>query len=91
MRYWVKEHGFQGMRFSPIYHPKSTWLNSKEALSAVAGSGAFVGAVFNYYILPHQMPMLEDMAGRFPGVKIVIDHLGKPDLLALLTPGLSFA
>jgi predicted TIM-barrel fold metal-dependent hydrolase len=26
------------------------------------------------------MPMLEDMAGRFPGVKIVIDHLGKPDL-----------
>jgi predicted TIM-barrel fold metal-dependent hydrolase len=28
------------------------------------------------------MPMLEDMAGRFPGVKIVIDHLGKPDLKA---------
>src|SRR6476661_5362224 len=28
LRYWVKEHGFQGMRFSPIYHPKSTWLNS---------------------------------------------------------------
>jgi predicted TIM-barrel fold metal-dependent hydrolase len=26
------------------------------------------------------MPMLEEMAGRFPGVKIVIDHLGKPDL-----------
>ena len=24
--------------------------------------------------------MLEDMAGRFPGVQIVIDHLGKPDL-----------
>ena len=28
------------------------------------------------------MPMLEDMAERFPGVKIVIDHLGKPDLKA---------
>ena len=27
LRYWVKEQGFQGMRFSPIYHPKSTWLN----------------------------------------------------------------
>ena len=26
--------------------------------------------------------MLEEMAGRFPGVKIVIDHLGKPDLKA---------
>ena len=30
VRYWVREQGFQGMRFSPIYHPNSTWLNSKE-------------------------------------------------------------
>ena|SRR5438132_13577858 len=29
LRYWVKEHGFQGMRFSPLYHPNSTWLNSR--------------------------------------------------------------
>src|SRR3989442_15331343 len=21
LRYWVKERGFQGMRFSPLYHP----------------------------------------------------------------------
>src|SRR4051812_30975684 len=27
LRYWVKEYGFQGMRFSIIYHRKSTWLN----------------------------------------------------------------
>ena len=26
------------------------------------------------------MPMVEDMCGRFPGVKVVIDHAGKPDL-----------
>ena len=39
-----------------------------------------LGVVFNFYILPHQMPMLADMAARFPGVKIVVDHLGKPDL-----------
>jgi predicted TIM-barrel fold metal-dependent hydrolase len=79
LRYWVKEHGFQGMRFSPIYHPKSTWLNSKEHYP-LWKEAERLGAVFNYYILPHQMPMLEEMAGRFPGVKIVVDHLGKPDL-----------
>lgn len=79
LRYWVKEQGFQGMRFSPIYHPKSTWLNSKEHYP-LWKEAEKLGAVFNYYILPHQMPMLEEMAGRFPGVKIVIDHLGKPDL-----------
>jgi predicted TIM-barrel fold metal-dependent hydrolase len=81
LRYWVREHGFQGMRFSPIYHPASTWLNSKEHYP-LWREAERLGAVFNYYILPQQMPMLEDMAGRFPGVKIVIDHLGKPDLRA---------
>ena len=79
LTYWVKEHGFQGMRFSPIYHPKSTWLNSKEHYP-LWREAERLGAVFNYYILPHQMPMLAEMAGRFPGVKIVVDHLGKPDL-----------
>jgi predicted TIM-barrel fold metal-dependent hydrolase len=79
LRYWIKERGFQGMRFSPIYHPKSTWLNSKEHYP-LWKEAERLGAVFNYYILPHQMPMLEEMAGRFPGVKIVVDHLGKPDL-----------
>lgn len=29
LAYWVEEHQFQGMRFSPIYHPQSTWLNSE--------------------------------------------------------------
>jgi len=79
LRYWIKEHGFQGMRFSPIYHPKSTWLNSKEHYP-LWKEAEKLKAVFNFYILPHQMPMLADMAERFPGVKIVIDHLGKPDL-----------
>lgn len=81
LRYWMTEHQFQGMRFSPIYHPKSTWLNSKEHYP-LWREAERLGAVFNYYILPHQMPMLEEMAGRFPGVKIVVDHLGKPDLKA---------
>jgi predicted TIM-barrel fold metal-dependent hydrolase len=81
LRYWIREQGLQGMRFSPIYHPKSTWLNSKEHYP-LWREAERLGAVFNYYILPQQMPMLEDMAQRFPGVKIVVDHLGKPDLRA---------
>lgn len=81
LRYWIREQGFQGMRFSPIYHPNSTWLNSKEHYP-LWREAERLNAVFNYYILPQQMPMLEDMAERFPGVKIVVDHLGKPDLRA---------
>lgn len=79
LRFWIKEQGFQGMRFSPLYAPQSTWLNAKE-LYPMWREAERLGAVFNFYILPHQMPMLEDMAGRFAGVKIVVDHLGEPDL-----------
>src|SRR6202161_1251438 len=46
LRYWVKEKGFQGMRFSPIYHPKSTWLNSKEHYP-LWREAERLGAVFN--------------------------------------------
>jgi predicted TIM-barrel fold metal-dependent hydrolase len=81
LRYWIKEHGFQGMRFSPIYHPQSTWLNSKD-LYPLWREAERLNAVFNFYILPQQMPMLEEMAGRFPGVNVVVDHLGKPNLKA---------
>jgi predicted TIM-barrel fold metal-dependent hydrolase len=81
LRYWIEEHGFQGMRFSPIYDPRSTWLNSPDQYS-LWREAERLNAVFNFYILPQQMPMLEDMARRFPGVKIIIDHLGKPDLKA---------
>lgn len=81
LRYWVEKHGFQGMRFSPLYHPRSTWLNSS-TLYPLWREAERLSAVFNFYILPHQMPGLEDMAGRFPGVKIVVDHLGEPDLRA---------
>ncbi len=79
LRYWINERGFQGMRFSPIYHPKSTWLNSREHYP-LWREAEKLGAVFNYYIAPHQMLMLEEMAGRFPGVRIIVDHAGKPDL-----------
>ncbi|HXH51063.1 MAG TPA: amidohydrolase family protein [Terriglobia bacterium] len=81
LRYWMEEHGFQGMRFSPLYDPKSSWLNARDQYP-LWREAERLKAVFNFYILPHQMPMLEDMAGRFPGVKIVIDHLGEPDLKA---------
>jgi predicted TIM-barrel fold metal-dependent hydrolase len=79
LRYWVTQHGLQGMRFSPIYHPKSTWLNSREH-HPLWREAEKLGVCFNFFISPHQMGMLEEMAGRFPGVNIIVDHAGNPDL-----------
>ena len=79
LRYWIKSMDFRACGSVPSITPHATWLNSKEQYP-LWREAERLGAVFNFYILPHQMPMLEDMAERFPGVKIVIDHLGKPDL-----------
>jgi predicted TIM-barrel fold metal-dependent hydrolase len=29
---------------------------------------------------PHQAPRIAEAATRFPGVKVIVDHLGKPDI-----------
>jgi predicted TIM-barrel fold metal-dependent hydrolase len=80
LEYWVKEQGLSGMRFSPMYYQgKDDWLNagSSEALWRKA---AELGAVFNFFISTPQLPKLEDMVRRFPGVPVVIDHLAQVDL-----------
>ena len=39
-----------------------------------------LGAVFNIFLTPEQIPQVADMAGRFPGVNVVIDHLAMIDI-----------
>ncbi len=47
LRYWAKAHGFQGMRFSPIYSPSATWLNSKVPMNK---EFEFVDKALDFYI-----------------------------------------
>ena len=78
----VRENGLAGMRLSPIYQrgDQDPWLNapSNYALWKKAGE---LGAVFNVFLAPAQLPQLEDMVRRYPHVKVVVDHLGRPEIL----------
>ena len=76
----VKQNGLAGMRLSPIYHPKEQWLNDPKNY-ALWKKAEDRGAVFNVFIAPAQLPQLEDMVRRYPKVKVVVDHLGRPDIL----------
>lgn len=84
LEYWVKEHGFSGMRFSPIYYLDGEkggdgWLNHPDT-DKLWKTAAQLGAVFNFYISTRQLPKLEEMVRRHPEVKICIDHLSQIDL-----------
>jgi predicted TIM-barrel fold metal-dependent hydrolase len=87
LEYWIREQGLSGMRFSPIYYRgKEEWLDG-EATHRLWKKAEELGAVFNFFISPEQLPRLENMVRRFPKVPVVIDHLGQMDLGAEDTQG----
>ncbi len=68
------------MRFSPIYYKgKDGWLNASST-RAVWKKAEELQAVFNFFIATEQLPKLEDMIKRFPGVRVTVDHLSQIDL-----------
>ena len=77
----IREEHLVGMRLSPIYDPDVVWLNDPvcDPLWKVAEEE---GAVFNIFLAPHQVSQVADMAGRFPGVDVVIDHFAMIDITA---------
>jgi len=84
LEYWVKEHGFSGMRFSPIYYLDGAkggdgWLNHPDT-DKLWKKAAQLDAVFNFYISTRQLPKLEKMVSRHPEVKVCVDHLSQIDL-----------
>ena len=84
LEYWMKEHGVHGMRFSAIYyqngnHGGDGWLNSPEA-HRLWRKAADLGAVFNFFIAPEQLPKLAIMAKAYPDVPVIVDHFSQLDL-----------
>jgi len=67
------------MRLSPSYDSNPEWLNSRDS-DPLWRRAEELGAVFNFLIREEQLPQLEEMAGRFPGVPVVVDHMGYPSI-----------
>jgi predicted TIM-barrel fold metal-dependent hydrolase len=80
LEYWMREHGLSGMRFSPIYYRgRDEWVDGA-AHARLWKKAEELGAIFNYFIAAPQLERLERMVARFPGVRVVIDHLARVDL-----------
>ena len=75
----VVEDGLSGLRLSPIYNQQQAWLNSPGSYPLWAKAQE-LGAVLHIYCVCAQLSQVADMAARFPGVKLVIDHFAEPDI-----------
>lgn len=78
LRRWMAA-GMAGFRLNLVRDRDPAWVNAPRnyPLWEVAQE---LGAVVNVQLYPQQVGRLAEAAARFPGVRIVVDHLGKPDI-----------
>ena len=84
LEYWMKEHGLAGMRFSPLYyadgkHGGDAWLDAA-GTHRLWKKAEELGAIFNFFITPPQLPKLAKMVQAHPDVPIILDHFSQLDL-----------
>ena len=77
----VRDDGLAGLRLSPIYDRDRVWFNDP-VCHPLWKKAQDLGAVFNIFLAPEQIPQVADMAERFPGVNVVIDHMAMIDITA---------
>jgi predicted TIM-barrel fold metal-dependent hydrolase len=75
----MTDGGLAGLRISPIYDRDTVWFNDPSVYPLWAKAEA-LGATFNIFLGPEQTYQVADMAERFPGVNIVIDHMAMIDI-----------
>jgi len=77
----MKEGGLVGLRLSPIYDKDVVWLNDPVCYP-LWKKAEELEATFHIFLAPHQVRQVGDMAQRFPGVNVVIDHMAMIDITA---------
>jgi len=75
----IKEDGLAGIRLSPIYDRETVWFNDP-IVYPLWDKAQTLHAAFNIFLAPEQISQVADMAERYPGVDIVIDHMAMIDI-----------
>lgn len=76
---WMRR-GLSGFRLHPLYYPdRPVWIDSP-AHDALWDAAARTGAILQFHVLPEHAAPLARMVERHPDVRVIVDHLGKPDV-----------
>lgn len=75
----VHDHGVSGVRINWHLEKPQRWLDDPAHL-ALWAKAQQVGAPICLQLTPPYLPLVRTFARRYPGVKIVIDHLGRPEV-----------
>ncbi len=79
LREFARDPHFVGVRHIAQAEPDPRFLVSEPFLRGLAALAPY-DLVYDVLVFPHQLPAAIELAGRFPGQRLVLDHLAKPDL-----------
>ena len=79
LAYWVEERGCRGLRLRPrIGREEASFGES--ATFGLWRTASRTQAVVSVLASPEHLSTLAELLDRFPGVDVIVDHLGHPDL-----------
>ena len=79
LRSWSRQ-GLSGFRFHPLYYPDlPVWIDSP-AHDQLWGAAAQTGSILQFHMHPHHADALYRIAARHPRTRVIVDHLGKPNV-----------
>lgn len=79
VRYWITERGLRGFRFHPIYYPEEKILLTPQN-GPMWETIAELEAVIQFHLNAAFADQVEAIARRYPHLKLLLDHMGYPNL-----------
>lgn len=79
VRYWVKERGLVGFRFHPMYYPDEKILLTQQN-GPMWEEIAALGAIIQFHLRAEFADQVATIAQRYPHLKLILDHMGYPQL-----------
>ncbi len=79
---WMAQ-GLAGFRFHPLYYdrePRGAWWVDAPEGDDLWAAATTTGAILQFHMLPQHAPALARMIERHPQVRVIVDHIGKPDV-----------
>ena len=78
-RYWIKERGLAGFRLHPMYYPDEEILLTQQN-EPLWEEMAALDAVIQFHLRAEYAHQVAVIAQRYPCMKLILDHLGYPQV-----------
>ena len=81
--YWMQDRGLQGFRFHPMYYSQQQILLTKQNRPLWQQLAA-LGAIVQFHLRSGDATQIAEIASRHRQMRLLLDHMGYPDLEAKL-------